>query len=53
MSQALTATGSPQTNVNLRAMVIGAVGVVFGDIGTSPLYSLKECFSPDHGIPFS
>ncbi len=34
-------------------MVVGAVGVVFGDIGTSPLYALKECFSPEHGIPFS
>jgi KUP system potassium uptake protein len=32
---------------------MGAIGVVFGDIGTSPLYALKECFSPDHGIPFS
>ncbi|RDK11064.1 potassium transporter Kup [Cupriavidus lacunae] len=40
---------SPST----RALVIGAVGVVFGDIGTSPLYSLKECFSQEHGIPFS
>ncbi|RKP54871.1 potassium transporter Kup [Pararobbsia silviterrae] len=28
-----------------------AIGVVFGDIGTSPLYSLKEAFSPAHGIP--
>jgi KUP system potassium uptake protein len=36
-----------------RALVVGAIGVVFGDIGTSPLYSLKECFSPEHGIPFS
>lgn len=36
-----------------RALVVGAIGVVFGDIGTSPLYSLKECFSKDHGIPFS
>ena len=54
MSQALTAAGvPPKTNVNLRAMVIGAVGVVFGDIGTSPLYSLKEAFNPEHGIPFS
>jgi KUP system potassium uptake protein len=26
---------------------------VFGDIGTSPLYALKECFDPQHGIPFS
>ncbi|AOY93724.1 potassium transporter Kup [Cupriavidus sp. USMAA2-4] len=40
---------SPST----RALVIGAIGVVFGDIGTSPLYSLKECFSAEHGIPFS
>jgi KUP system potassium uptake protein len=27
-------------------LVIGALGVVFGDIGTSPIYTLKECFSP-------
>ncbi len=40
---------SPST----RALVIGAIGVVFGDIGTSPLYALKECFSQEHGIPFS
>ncbi|MDB4933352.1 MAG: Kup system potassium uptake protein [Labilithrix sp.] len=31
-----------------RALVIGAIGVVFGDIGTSPLYALKECFSPEN-----
>ncbi|WP_251369874.1 potassium transporter Kup [Polynucleobacter sp. AP-Nino-20-G2] len=33
--------------------MLAAIGVVFGDIGTSPLYALKECFSPEHGIPFS
>src|SRR5258707_9424575 len=33
------------------ALVLGAIGVVFGDIGTSPLYALKEAFSPEHGIP--
>src|SRR5688572_31291611 len=27
-----------------------ALGVVFGDIGTSPLYAVKETFSADHGI---
>src|SRR5688572_33171916 len=27
-----------------------ALGVVFGDIGTSPLYAVKETFSLDHGI---
>jgi KUP system potassium uptake protein len=34
-------------------LAIAAIGVVFGDIGTSPLYALKESFSPSHGIPFS
>lgn len=37
----------------LSVLVLAAIGVVFGDIGTSPLYALKECFSPEHGIPFS
>ncbi|MEO7743888.1 MAG: potassium transporter Kup [Usitatibacter sp.] len=34
-------------------LVIGAIGVVFGDIGTSPLYALKEAFSPHYGIPLT
>ncbi len=34
-------------------LVFGAIGVVFGDIGTSPLYALKEAFSPKYGIPLS
>ncbi|MCA3042877.1 MAG: potassium transporter Kup [Rhodocyclaceae bacterium] len=37
----------------LSALTIGAIGVVFGDIGTSPLYALKESFSPIHGIPLN
>ena len=37
----------------LAALALGAIGIVFGDIGTSPLYALKECFSAEHGIPFS
>ena len=41
------------TKQNLSALVLGAIGVVYGDIGTSPLYALKECFSPAHGIPLS
>ena len=32
------------------ALTLAALGVVFGDIGTSPLYAVKETFSPDHGI---
>ena len=34
-------------------LAIAALGVVFGDIGTSPLYALKESFNPSHGVPFS
>lgn len=30
----------------LAGLMVGAIGVVFGDIGTSPLYTLKEAFSP-------
>jgi len=31
--------------------VLAALGVVYGDIGTSPLYALRECFSGSHSIP--
>lgn len=34
----------------LAALTLAAVGVVYGDIGTSPLYTMKEVFSPMHGI---
>src|SRR5262249_43979898 len=30
------------------AVLLGALGVVYGDIGTSPLYALKECFNPEN-----
>jgi KUP system potassium uptake protein len=32
------------------ALTLLAIGVVFGDIGTSPLYAVKETFNPAHGI---
>jgi KUP system potassium uptake protein len=35
------------------ALALGALGVVFGDIGTSPLYAIKECFHGLHGIALS
>ena len=35
------------------ALVLGAIGVVFGDIGTSPLYALKTAFGPEHAIPLT
>ncbi len=52
MTTATPAAGSfaPPHSKSPRSLAIAAVGVVFGDIGTSPLYSLKEAFSPDHGI---
>ena len=34
----------------LGALTLGAIGVVFGDIGTSPLYTIKEAFSPHYGL---
>jgi KUP system potassium uptake protein len=33
------------------AMTLAALGIVFGDIGTSPLYALRECFTGNHGLP--
>ncbi len=34
-------------------LMVAALGVVFGDIGTSPLYAFKETLNPEHGVPFS
>ncbi len=33
--------------LSTATLVVAALGVVFGDIGTSPIYTLKECFSPE------
>jgi KUP system potassium uptake protein len=35
---------------SLGTLALAALGVVFGDIGTSPLYALKECVSAEHGV---
>ncbi len=35
---------------DLARLALGALGVVYGDIGTSPLYAIKECFNPAHGV---
>ena len=35
---------------NIAALTIAAIGVVFGDIGTSPIYTIREVFSPRYGI---
>ncbi|HTL12511.1 MAG TPA: KUP/HAK/KT family potassium transporter [Bdellovibrionota bacterium] len=34
-------------------LALGALGVVFGDIGTSPLYAIRESFNPAHGLPLT
>ena len=44
-------TGGTQkvpTGKALAGLAVGALGVVYGDIGTSPLYAMKECFAGDH-----
>ncbi len=35
----------------LAKLALGALGVVYGDIGTSPLYAVRECFSGTHAVP--
>ncbi len=32
--------------------ILGALGIVFGDIGTSPLYALQDCFGGKYNMPF-
>lgn len=55
MPAAPTATGHPPAKHGptgaLLPLTIGAIGVVYGDIGTSPLYSLRETFAEHHNIP--
>ena len=36
--------------IGMAGLVVGAIGVVFGDIGTSPLYALQEAFAPHFGL---
>jgi len=36
---------------DVALLALGALGVVYGDIGTSPLYALKECFNGHHSVP--
>jgi KUP system potassium uptake protein len=37
------------TRRDLLTLSLAALGVVYGDIGTSPLYTIRECFAPGHG----
>jgi KUP system potassium uptake protein len=40
----------PAARKPVLPLVVGAVGVVFGDIGTSPLYTVQQAFSPAYGL---
>ena len=42
--------GEPMEGKRLFLLSLGALGVVFGDIGTSPLYTLSSCFAPGNGL---
>ncbi len=50
-------TSAPEVNgqghrkASLGALMIGAIGVIYGDIGTSPLYAIKQAFTGDHALP--
>ncbi|MEA3193666.1 MAG: system potassium uptake protein [Betaproteobacteria bacterium] len=43
----------PRPSSSTAGLTLLALGVVFGDIGTSPLYAVKETFNPEHGIPLT
>ncbi len=51
----MTAHGPHAPSAARMALVIGALGIVFGDIGTSPIYTLQTVFNPDdpHPVPVS
>jgi KUP system potassium uptake protein len=44
------ASHAPPTGRYLASLCLSALGVVYGDIGTSPLYAIRECFHPAHGL---
>ncbi len=48
---AAAVTDEQVSKKKLMPLVVGAIGVVYGDIGTSPLYAFKETFSEAHGLP--
>ena len=44
---------TPPRGKALAALSLTALGVVYGDIGTSPLYAVKEAFLPEHRLPLN
>ena len=50
MAQAAAHAGPQFSKRAKHNLVLGALGVVYGDIGTSPLYTVKQCFDAEGGI---
>jgi KUP system potassium uptake protein len=50
MTEAATPAHAPRDRTRTAALTLAALGVVYGDIGTSPLYTMKECFSEFTGL---
>ncbi|MBP8006858.1 MAG: potassium transporter Kup [Burkholderiales bacterium] len=46
----MSAPTSPGARQPMGMLMMGAIGVVFGDIGTSPLYTMREVFGGHHGL---
>ena len=52
MHCSMSPTTEPRQATSTASIAVAAMGVVYGDIGTSPLYTLKEVFtSPHHPVP--
>src|SRR6187431_2278362 len=50
MRAIMTQTHTADDARPLLPLIVGAMGVVFGDIGTSPLYTIQQAFSPVYGL---
>jgi KUP system potassium uptake protein len=48
-----TLSGGKSERKHLAVLSLAALGVVFGDLGTSPLYAIRECFTGTHGVSAS
>src|SRR5689334_21535399 len=49
MMRGTTQAANPTTTI----LALTALGIVYGDIGTSPLYALQSCFVGDHAVRVS
>ncbi|MDB4993530.1 MAG: Kup system potassium uptake protein, partial [Myxococcaceae bacterium] len=46
----LEESGTHSGHGRIASLTLAALGIVFGDIGTSPLYTLHECTTGEHGV---